>query len=508
MDNRLYYGHTCFMQTPRNTTKNFGAVAASSTSQCSKPPLAVDFDGTLARSDSLIEAFLHALSCNPMQLPNVISCLKSGRLEFKKQLLSIEAYQPDTIPLDEDLVAFLRAEKSNGREIHLVTASPQQVADRVAERVRVFDSAIGSSGRINLKGERKAKYLLEHFPDGFAYAGNDQSDLPVWRHAKSAIVVGASKKVDQSLKKMDVDVEQRFERDTPSLKTWLRLVRIHHWTKNVLLFAPLMLSNQHTNTSAIVTIFIAFLCMGMVASATYIFNDLCDLEADRQHATKCFRPLASTDISIGSGSATAGTMGFIGIAGAVALDSKFALLLGLYILLTTAYSLVLKTIPILDVFVIGFLFTLRIIMGIALLHVPPSAWLIAFSFFLFLSLSIAKRHVEIVRAAQRTETENIKGRGYGSNDAPIILGLGLSSNAIAVTLLFLYVANDAYPEGMYHSPDWLWALSPLIFLWSSRIWLMSHRGLLDDDPIIFALKDAPSLGLGLCAIACFGLAAF
>lgn len=483
-------------------------VSADVTAGASKPPLAVDFDGTLARSDGLLDAVVHTALRAPKHLPGVFASLFSGRLALKEKLQGIGAYKPASIPLDEEFLAFIRAEKAQGRQIHLVTASPHQVAEAVAERVDLFDSVMGSRDNVNLKGKHKAEYLRQRFPEGFAYAGNDASDLDVWRHAKSAVTVGAPPSVANRLQRLGIPIEQRFERKAPSLKSWLKLMRVHQWSKNALMFVPLMLAHQYGNWDVIASTAIAFLCMGLVASATYILNDLSDLDADRQHATKRFRPLASAEISVPGGIAVASVLALLGGVGAVLLDPLFAATLAVYVALTVAYSLRLKAIALLDVFVLGLLFTLRIMMGVVLLHVPPSPWLMVFSLFFFFSLSMTKRHVEIVRAAERGHVGRIKGRGYLPGDAPMTLGLGLASSTVAVTLLFLYVANDAYPVGAYKSPQWLWAISPLVFLWTTRIWLKSHRGRLDDDPITFALRDPPSMGLGLAVFACFILAVF
>lgn len=469
-------------------------------------PIAVDLDGTLARSDSLVDASVHAALRRPNCLPGVLASFFVGRLAFKEKLLELGAYQPQTIPLNEDLISYLKEQRSRGRELHLVTASPQDMADAVAARVGLFDTVTGSKDGVNLKGKLKAEYLRQRFPGGFAYAGNDASDLHVWRHASSAMTVGVPQSVASRLEELRIPVERRFERKPPSIKSWLKLMRVHQWSKNALMLVPLMLAHQYGNWVVVVNTAIAFVCMGLVASATYILNDLSDLDADRQHDTKRFRPLASAEISVHSGILVASVMGVLGGIGALFLDALFAATLAVYVVLTLAYSLRLKAIALLDVFVLGLLFTLRIMMGIVLLHVAPSPWLLVFSLFFFFSLSMAKRHVEIVRAAARGHVGKINGRGYLPSDAPMTLGLGLASSNVAVTLLFLYVANDAYPVESYKSPQWLWAISPLVFLWTTRIWLKSHRGRLDDDPITFALCDPPSIGLGLAVFACFLLA--
>ncbi|MFA5950037.1 MAG: UbiA family prenyltransferase [Hyphomicrobium sp.] len=486
----------------------FRASAGSVAGSDERTPLAVDLDGTLAKSDGLIDAVAKAVLRTPKHIPTLLGALMRGRLAFKSALADLGSYQPQSIPLREDLVAYLQEQKAAGRALHLITASPQEIADAVAARVQAFDSAVGSRDGLNLKGPAKARYLQEQFPDGFSYAGNDRSDLEVWRHASSAITVAAPVSVERAVAKLGVPVERSFKQPRAGIMTWLRLLRMHQWSKNVLMFVPLALAHRYGDAAALLQVALAFLCMGFVASATYIINDLSDLDADRRHATKRYRPLASAEISVGAGIVVAVLLGMAGMTGALLLDRWFALALGVYVALTLAYSLRLKAIALLDVFVLGLLYTLRIVMGIVLLHVPPSPWLLVFSLFFFFSLSMAKRHVEIVRAFARGETGRIKGRGYLGTDAPLTLSLGVSSTSVAVMLLFLYVANDAYPVGVYRHPQWLWVISPLVFLWTTRIWLKSHRGRLDDDPINFALRDPPSLLLGVLVVLAFALAAF
>lgn len=469
-------------------------------------PLVVDLDGTLAKSDGLVDALATVVLRKPKRLFAVLSALVQGRLALKMALLEAGAYRAKSMPLRDEVVSYLHDQKRAGRELHLVTASPQEVANEVAERTGLFSTAIGSKDGVNLKAAWKAMFLKERFPKGFAYAGNDRSDLEVWKVASSAVAVATSPSVDRALAKLGILIERSFPAPRAGLAVWLRLFRTHQWSKNLLLFVPLALAHRYGEVTAILQVLLAFLCMGLVASATYIVNDLSDLDADRLHASKKRRPLASAAISVQAGVLAAALLGLLGMVGAVLLDRGFALWLLLYVTLTLSYSLRLKAIALLDVFVLSLLYTLRIVMGVAIVDVTPSPWLLVFSFFFFFSLSMAKRHVEIERAFARGETGRIKGRGYTAMDGPLTLSLGTSSSAIAVTLLFLYVAQDAYPAGYYRAPHWLWAISPLVFLWSTRIWIKSHRGRLDDDPISFALRDRPSLLLGVLVGVAFGLA--
>lgn len=469
-------------------------------------PLAVDLDGTLSKSDNLVDALTLVALRSPKHIPAILRAIIGGRLELKRQLVEIGAYRPGVAPLREDFVDYLREQKQRGRLLHLVTASPQPVADEMAERVGIFDSASGSRDGVNLKGAAKADHLQRRFPEGFAYAGNDSADLHVWRLARGAITVGAPAYVQRAVNAMGIPVEKTFPRAKAGLRSWLRLLRIHQWSKNTLLFIPLFLAHRYDDPSAFVSVALGFLCIGLVASATYIVNDLADLNADRRHETKRYRPMAAAEISVGQGLVVAAVLGLMGMWGALLLDRWFAATLLVYVLLTLAYSLRLKAIALLDVFVLGILYTLRIVMGLVLLKTSASPWLLVFSLFFFFSLSVAKRHVEIVRASKRFDRGRVPGRGYEVTDMPLTLALGVSTSSLAVLLLFLYVANDAYPLNMYTTPAWLWAISPIVFLWSARIWLKSHRGKLDDDPINFALRDPPSLMLGAGAAICFFMA--
>jgi len=469
-------------------------------------PLIVDLDGTLGLNDSLLDAIATAAIRNPFHIPKLVRALLRGRYELKDSLAGIGAYSPHSIPLRDGFVDYLKEQRALGRELHLVTASPQIVADGVADRLGVFASATGSRDGINLKGAAKAEFLRTRFPEGFAYAGNDSSDIDVWRHASSILTVATTEKVRQTASQLGVTVERDFPAERPRLTSWLRMMRIHQWSKNLLILVPLILAHGYTEQDSVITQLLGFVCMGLVASGTYIFNDLSDLDADRIHPTKRNRPLASADVSSISGALWAVLLVVTGLTGAFLIDQVFGGLLIVYIILTVSYSLRLKSIVLLDVIILSLLYALRVLMGIALLSVAVSPWLLVFTVFFFFSLSLAKRHVEIVRATASGSTGKVEGRGYLVSDGPLTLSLGIASSLAAVLLLFLYMTNDAYPIDAYQHPAWLWGVSPFVFLWTSRIWLKSHRGDLDDDPVSFALRDPPSILLGALVAACLALA--
>jgi hypothetical protein len=159
----------------------------------------------------------------------------------------------------------------------------------------------------------------------------------------------------------------------------------------------------------------------------------------------------------------------------------------------------------LDVFVLAGLYTLRLVMGAQTAHVAHSQWLLTFSMFFFVSLSLAKRHVEVMRLAERDATR-AEGRGYRGDDWPLTLAFGASAGLAAVLILVLYLVNEAFPAALYDWPLWLWAAPPIASLVIGRIWVKAHRKELDDDPVVFAMRDPLILALAAVLAVAFALA--
>ena len=305
--------------------------------------------------------------------------------------------------------------------------------------------------------------------------------------------------------------EYLIEKDTfearGEIRGWLKLLRLHQWSKNILVFVALVLSQQYGSLDAWLTAISAFLAMCFIASGTYIINDIIDIEADRQHRTKKFRPIASGRIGMNLALFVSVVFTAIGLALGAIMASPVLPLFMIYLVTTLSYSLVLKRIALVDVFLLSLLYTLRVMVGVMLVSTPVSHWLIMFSLFFFFSLSLAKRHVEIVNAAASggAAQTKINGRGYRVGDEGYTLALGVATNMIAVLVLGLYVANDIYPRENYAHPVWLWGVVSMVMIWSSRIWLLSNRGELDDDPVSFAIRDRISGLIGLIAAIFFVL---
>jgi 4-hydroxybenzoate polyprenyltransferase len=284
-----------------------------------------------------------------------------------------------------------------------------------------------------------------------------------------------------------------------------RSLRLYQWPKNALIFVPLVLGGKSGDSAAWRVALLGFVALGLVASATYLINDLCDLDDDRQHWSKRNRPLARGDLSIRAGLLMAAVAAVAGGTLAAYLGPRAIAGIAVYVAVTLSYSFALKRLPILDVLILAALFTLRLGLGIALTDVRLSPWLLAFSMFAFLSLSLAKRYTEIASAA-KLGTTTLPGRGYLTIDAPLILALGTTSALCGVLIMILYLIEDAFPQKFYANPAWLWFLPPILFLFFGRVWLVAQRGLLHDDPVVFVLKDGASLLLGTLAGIAFAAA--
>ncbi|MGE0829367.1 MAG: UbiA family prenyltransferase [Hyphomonadaceae bacterium] len=479
--------------------RGFGAEAARLT------PLAVDMDHTLIRTDLLMEGMAAALFHRPLGFFAALPQLLRGRPAFKRAIAAIAPIDAECLPLREDVVAMLREERAKGRELHLVTAADEQAARIVALRVGVFQSVIGSGDGRNLKGRTKRRALEERFPEGFAYAGDSSADLAVWKGAQSAVLVGASPRVANEVRRNGPPIEAEFPRTRGNPRAWLKALRPHQWVKNVLIFAPLLLAHAFTQPDAVLSALIGFALLCVAASSGYIINDLADLDSDRRHATKRRRPFASGAASVGKGLILAPIALIAACAGAFALSIGFGAALLVYVATTFAYSMGLKRIALLDTAVLGALYTLRIIMGAEAAHVAHSQWLLTFAMFFFVSLSLAKRHVEVMRLAERS-AKSAAGRNYHAEDWPLTLALGASAAAAAVLILVLYLVEEAFAANFYPAPVFLWAAPIIGALALGRIWLKAHRKQLDDDPAAFAVKDPVMIGLGATLVCAFALA--
>jgi 4-hydroxybenzoate polyprenyltransferase/phosphoserine phosphatase len=445
-------------------------------------PLCVDLDGTLIRSDTLIDSMTSGAG-NWRVWSAFLTLLSKGRAAMKREVAQIEPIDATSLPYNDELLQYLRAEKAQGRKLILVTAADQTTADAVATHLQIFDEVMASDGVHNLKGAHKAAALVERFGErGFVYAGNGRSDLEVWRKADAAIVVNATKSLAEKAANA-TSIEKRFG-DMPltAAAALLRALRPHQWVKNLLVLVPIATSHSLKDASAWMSAGWIFAAFCSAASAIYILNDLADLKADRLHPRKRRRPFASGALSSPVGLAmsaallTAGAF-FAAQTGTIAL-------VALYAAVSLSYSLWFKEFPLVDIFVLAGLYTLRLFAGGEATGHQVSLWLLGFSSFFFLSLALVKRVSELMTLTGR----NVIRRGYTPVDVPMLQLMGVASGFTSVVILSLFVQDEATTQ-LYASPAILWCTVPLILFWLCRIWLSTVRGYMHDDPIVYAAKD-------------------
>lgn len=453
-------------------------------------PLYVDLDGTLAATDTLWESLIQFLKSNPLNFFLLFRWLLRGKVYFKNQLAGAVQLDPATLPYREEVLAYIRKARGEGCPVILATASHQSVADKVAGHLNLFSGVLATDSESNLSGKRKLKAIQAgagHKP--FRYMGDAAVDIPIWEAAESAIIVNPSRK----LMKQTNHLSQAIIISTGSAKgmlyAWLKALRVHQWSKNILLFVPLVMAHRLFEMPLVLDLLLAFISFSLSASAVYILNDIIDLQADRQHPTKKQRPFASGALSIQSGLLALPLLiaASFGIA-LFKLPLLFSLALGFYLLFTTSYSFYLKRQPIIDVITLASLYTFRMFAGALAVSIPISFWLLAFSMFFFLCLAFMKRYNDLLPLNGQ---ERVNGRGYIARDVEVVLATGIASGYISLLVFALYL-NSEHVKELYPNAILLWLIIPFLFYWITRMWLLAHRGKMNDDPVIFALKDRPS----------------
>ena len=456
-------------------------------------PICVDLDGTLVRSDTLADALMSGMH-NWRVWRAFALVLTKGRAAMKQELARVAPVDAASLPYNDELLHYLRAEKARGRKIVLATAADDATANAVSAHLQIFDEVFASNGVRNLKGPRKADALVERFGErGFVYAGNDRSDLDVWSHAHGAIVVNANRSIAEKAAAA-ASIEKQINDGRSPFLAAVRALRPYQWVKNLLVVVPIATAhalNDPVGWTNAGWIFAAFCA---TASSIYIINDLLDMKADRQHPRKRRRPFAS-----GALSPVVGLAMFVVLltAGAFfALQTNAALWVAFYAAVTLSYSLWLKEFPLVDVFVLAGLYTLRLFAGGEATGHLVSLWLLGFSSFFFLSLALVKRASEMMALARNTAAR----RGYWPADVPILQLMGIASGFTSVVILSLFV-QDETTSRLYASPALLWCTVPLILFWLCRVWLSTARGYMHDDPIVYAAKDWVSW---IVSVAVFG----
>lgn len=450
--------------------------------------LYVDLDGSLIATDLLHESLLKLLRASPLALLHLPAWWLHGKAFLKREVASRVDIDVTTLPYRPEVLQFVRDARAAGRRIVLTTASDFKFAWRIAEHLKVFDAVLASDGEHNLGGHRKlAAMQVDAAGGSFCYLGDRPVDLEVWRGADSAVVVSRSSSLVRRAARQ-TRIDAHIKPGPTSLWRYLYAIRLHQWLKNVLVFLPLM-PVLHELTWAIVTdAGLAFVAFGLMASGIYVINDLLDLDSDRRHKRKRLRPFASGEIRASTGLAmSAALCGGSLLLSVLMLPAAFVQVLLAYLVLTTSYSFFLKRRAIVDVFALAALYTVRVAAGAAATGLPLSFWILSFSLFVFLSLALAKRYVEL-NGSQAEVSQMKKDRNYHPVDLPLVLCAGVAAGQMSALVLSLYLQDQQILE-RYGNPALLWLLVPVFLFWIVRIWLKAVRGVLHDDPVVFAARD-------------------
>jgi 4-hydroxybenzoate polyprenyltransferase/phosphoserine phosphatase len=477
-------------------------VGGSSDVQDGDVVLACDLDGTLCRTDTLHEAVLALVARRPAAVFQLIGWAAGGKAALKDRVAEAVVIPGDALPLNEDVVAELRAARAAGRRTALVTASDRRQAEAVASATGLFDEVHATGNGQNLKGAEKARFLAERFgAGGYDYLGDAAADVPVWAGARQAITVGATARTRRLAEAANASV-RHISLPAGRSAAMLRAIRPHQWSKNLLLFVPMLAAHD---PGALWQVLLGFIAFCLTASAVYVINDLVDLQADRAHPRKRKRPFAAGTLSAATGIGM--SVGLLAAAVALGLftgNPLFVGVLALYLAATFAYSLWLKRKLLVDVLMLAALYTVRIIAGGAAAGIVLSPWLLGLSMFLFLSLAAVKRQAELMD--QLATGRDSSGRAYTVDDLPILRGMALASGHAAVMVMALYISSDAV-QTLYGRPWLLWLVCPLLLYWNLRMVMTAHRGRMTDDPIVFAARDRVSLMVVALTVAVAVLAA-
>jgi len=457
-------------------------------------PLCVDLDGTLVKSDTLIDSLLVLLRSRPALLLALPGQVLKGKAAFKAFVTRSISLDVTHLPYNREVVQFLEHERARGRKIYLATGADTTLAQRVADHMGLFAGVLGSDGATNLTGTNKLDRLKSLLGTGtFDYIGNDTPDLPLLTYSTLPMVANPTIRLRMRMRVRGIRPMRVFNQNRHPLKSLIKALRLHQWAKNLLIVVPLLLA--HTVTPGrLLTALVAFLCFSLTASATYVVNDLMDLEADRRHPRKRQRPFASGDLPAFSGACIVVAFLLAALLGARMLPAEFSAWLLVYLVTTLAYTSYFKRVALLDVLVLSGLYTLRLLAGSAATQTPISHWLAGFSVFLFFSLAIVKRFAELENLrASGAPPKN--GRGYFVADIEQIRSFGTASAFAAVVVFANYISGRDVAM-LYHQPRLLWLIMPLMVLWLCRVWLLAARGELNEDPVIFAITDHMSLLIG------------
>ncbi|MCS0583188.1 UbiA family prenyltransferase [Massilia pinisoli] len=458
-------------------------------------PLVVDLNHTLIRTHLLWEALALFIRARFLELWRIPIWLLAGRSAFQRHLAHAAMPAAATLPYDHELLAFLHDERRAGRRVVLLTDIQSSFAASIAAHVGLFDRIVAPD-RGDISGTHaKAKLMLDAYGDrGFDYIGYHKRDHVLWRHSRLAYSV-ARQPIHIGNGRFTTPIGAvRGGRIAALFKT----LRPRQWLKNLLVCMPMLAGHQISAVTALQSL-LAFAAFSLCASSAYLLNDTLDVADDRMHPTKRHRPIAAGTLPIAVALGCSLLLAVASLLLCAAVSRTLLAVLTVYFVATVLYSLYLKRMLAVDVVTLAILYSMRILAGGAVTGIAPSFWLLAFSFFIFLSLALLKRHSELENL-ERSGADKTAGRGYTVADKGPIGIMGINSAFLSVLVFILYVeSQNALIQ--YKSPIWLAGIVPLLVFWLSRLWILSYRGRVDDDPVLYVSRDRVSLALfALCFV--------
>lgn len=464
-------------------------------------PLVVDLDGTLIYTDMLWESVFQLLKSQPWAVFSLVLWLMQGKAVLKQQLASRVEIDVRSLPYDEVLISDLKVQKSAGRTLILATGSNQKFAEQIAAHLQIFDTVLASCDQHNLISQKKQQALVALYGErGYDYIGNSRADIPIWASSQRALSV---------TRKGFRLPDQRVTENTGStrslwLSAFIKAIRPRQWLKNLLVFVP-MLAGHVLTIGALTQSLLAFFAFSLAASSAYLLNDALDVADDRRHPEKRHRPIAAGSLPLPHAIVLCGLLLLASLGIATVVGASFVLVLLAYLVATVAYSVYLKRLLMVDVIMLAFLYSIRVFGGGVANAIDLSFWLLSFSFFVFLSLALLKRHSELYNLS-RVGKEKARGRGYTTHDRIPVGVMGINAGFVAMVIFMLYF-NSENVMRLYSHPQYLLGIVPLIVLWLGRLWVLGFRGEVNEDPIVFVSKDkrglliiALALILAVCAV--------
>ncbi len=458
------------------------------------PVVICDLDDTLIRTDLLYESVLKLIRTKPWLVLKLPGWFLKGKAHAKATLAQHIQLDPALLPYRDDILRLVKARRQSGAKTILLSASNRDLVSAVSRHCQCFDEADGSTENLNLKGKNKLAWIESRYPGSFEYIGDSSADLPIWRKSTHAVLVNPSNSTSSKVKSIGNQCE--VIQDQPDLPRLIKKqLRVNQWIKNLLIAVPLIAAHQVKNFDLVFSTILAMISFSLIASMVYVMNDMLDVENDRKHPTKKERPFASGRLPLKTGFFLAPVLGLASFGVASTLGWSFVAVIALYFSANVIYSVRLKEAIMLDVVTLASFYTMRLMAGSAATDIAISQWLLSFSTFFFLGLAMVKRYTELLRMVSRNNSA-LHGRGYTAEDKAPVLIMGITCSLLSILILALYFASPDI-QVLYTNPTRLWMIAPILLFWTGRVWLLTHRGQVDDDPVVFAVKDKVSIAVAV-----------